>query len=502
MAASDHKRFGGAGGKDRGDESLLSAVAADGSTDVATRKAKISLVGAETQISDPEGDKAIQKLDELAKLTNQKKRVKNERAADERKAEAETAVAGTAAGSTAFASDIGLDGPSFDVNLDSSSSDSYHNPMRTPRDRSSSRESDQSTSEKSESQSVGETIDKPAVAEKGQSQIAPTLLYDNAGKVCGQFAPAPARRSPPPPAPRPRSSEQAAPNPALPKRPKQSQRSRAPNLAAYEERRRVERTQQEESDHSRSGGSHGHSEQRSGNTSRGRGINRSREQDNRSREQDNRSREQNDRRRSRSRSQRLQKVLNKTHVGLDKERSRRGPITKAGVQTAKRPAGLASECILLPNQGAGNLMVANWLVGCSVECVDLMEQLRITPFDCVVLVLTSAVAEWDRVQHWLERLAGPNDKDSSMEDVLQEKAFFKVGNRMFCCHTQGESTQLPLPYVEAPPGRWIKMCVRQLDVGPGQSAAEDGSDKHWCCGFQKPTQHGGCSSFGRLAQGE
>ena len=72
--------------------------------------------------------------------------------------------------------------------------------------------------------------------------------------------------------------------------------------------------------------------------------------------------------------------------------------------------------------GQSNLMIANWVVGKECEPKAFAEKLKYTPFDLVVLGLTTAVAESDDIWCHLEDVAAENPQDDQcIADVLKEK---------------------------------------------------------------------------------
>ena len=88
--------------------------------------------------------------------------------------------------------------------------------------------------------------------------------------------------------------------------------------------------------------------------------------------------------------------------------------------------------------GQGNLMLANWAVGKEASIDNVGRILGSAPFDCVVMVLTSAVAETDPIAKYLA------DLDSSRNDAKQwdnmhpqvaqihfEKAVYKCSSRVY-----------------------------------------------------------------------
>ena len=82
-------------------------------------------------------------------------------------------------------------------------------------------------------------------------------------------------------------------------------------------------------------------------------------------------------------------------------------------------------------------MLANWAVGKETCIDDFGRILEAAPFDCVVMVLTSAVAETDDIDVWLSELeANRNDENNwkskhpQLAKVHYEKAVYKCSRRV------------------------------------------------------------------------
>ena len=78
------------------------------------------------------------------------------------------------------------------------------------------------------------------------------------------------------------------------------------------------------------------------------------------------------------------------------------------------------------------MMVANWVIGRQCDPRDITQPLRDAPFTCVVMVLSTAVAESDDIWKHLEQTdrGNPND-DQRIASVLQEKVVHRLTPKMF-----------------------------------------------------------------------
>ena len=88
--------------------------------------------------------------------------------------------------------------------------------------------------------------------------------------------------------------------------------------------------------------------------------------------------------------------------------------------------------------GQGNLMLANWVVGKEATVDDVGRILAIAPFTCVVMVLTSAVAEKDAIAMWLSELDESRDDESrwshmhpQVAQIHGEKAVYKITPKVY-----------------------------------------------------------------------
>ena len=88
--------------------------------------------------------------------------------------------------------------------------------------------------------------------------------------------------------------------------------------------------------------------------------------------------------------------------------------------------------------GQGNLMLANWVVGKETKIEDISRILAFAPFDCVVMVLTSAVAEGDPISFWLSELDRTRNDESvwtnlhpMVTQIHYEKAVYKCTSKVY-----------------------------------------------------------------------
>jgi hypothetical protein len=83
--------------------------------------------------------------------------------------------------------------------------------------------------------------------------------------------------------------------------------------------------------------------------------------------------------------------------------------------------------------GSSNIMIANWAVGRDASPLDLGRILAAAPFDCIVIVLTTAVAENDSVATFLTELVNsrPDFEQGTLmhpflTGILAEKAVYRM----------------------------------------------------------------------------
>ena len=77
-------------------------------------------------------------------------------------------------------------------------------------------------------------------------------------------------------------------------------------------------------------------------------------------------------------------------------------------------------------------MVANWLLSKKCDPIELGEKLKCAPFDCIVVVMSAAVAESDPISKYFSDLAQGNlDKSDLLADVLREKAVYRLFGQVF-----------------------------------------------------------------------
>ena len=161
-----------------------------------------------------------------------------------------------------------------------------------------------------------------------------------------------------------------------------------------------------------------------------------------------RQRTRSDRNRSRGRQKRSRsfgpcKQASETHIQLQEDLERRGPINSAAFDGARNVV-LKSPGELPASVGQGNLMVANWLISKKCDPNEMAQKLRWAPFDCIVVVLSTAVAESDLIMQFFKDLADRNPYNSGfLDEVLQEKSVHRLFGKTFvalhrakvcCCH--------------------------------------------------------------------
>ncbi len=78
-------------------------------------------------------------------------------------------------------------------------------------------------------------------------------------------------------------------------------------------------------------------------------------------------------------------------------------------------------------------MVSNWVVGRLTDREGRMaSKLKMAPFDCIVVVMSPAVAEEDENFRFFEDLHRDNpEQDPELAEVLGEKAVFRLSARVF-----------------------------------------------------------------------
>ena len=85
--------------------------------------------------------------------------------------------------------------------------------------------------------------------------------------------------------------------------------------------------------------------------------------------------------------------------------------------------------------GQGNFMIANWAVGKDADAHEVGEKLKVSPFDCVVITMTSAVAENSVIAEFFRSLAEQsNARDSDVpiiREILQDQAVLRVSWRVY-----------------------------------------------------------------------
>jgi hypothetical protein len=161
-------------------------------------------------------------------------------------------------------------------------------------------------------------------------------------------------------------------------------------------------------------------------TSRSRSIRRQRKQSDR-----NRSRGRQEPPKVYKRSRRVFEEKSQGQIPLQRGLLRRGPINSAPFDTA-RNLRLLDAGELPASVGQGNLMVANWLISKRCDPFELGATLTLAPFDCIVVIMSPAVAETDPIVKFFTDLADGNvDNDEKLAEVLREKAIFGLFDRVF-----------------------------------------------------------------------
>ena len=157
-----------------------------------------------------------------------------------------------------------------------------------------------------------------------------------------------------------------------------------------------------------------------------------------------RSRERNRSRGRRSRSRSLRKEqCTKMHVGLQHDLVRRPAINTDAASSSQQALRLTPVGELPASVGQGNLMVANWMISNTCDPIEFGRVLATAPFDCIVLVMSCAVALGDpifrfvkQLQHgypdiWRPSLADPDINPDIIAEVLREKAVYHLFGKIF-----------------------------------------------------------------------
>ena len=139
----------------------------------------------------------------------------------------------------------------------------------------------------------------------------------------------------------------------------------------------------------------------------------------------------------------------------------------------------------------GNFMIATWIMGKDSSMQDLAHKLRYAPFDVIIVIMSSAVAERDAIWVDFECLSVSSLNDVSVfastavAGILKEKVVHRISDRAFavihrakveCCnitrrhiHDRSRGSQLRPRRVEATTLH-LTMCtqrqrLQQIDIG-------------------------------------
>ena len=132
-------------------------------------------------------------------------------------------------------------------------------------------------------------------------------------------------------------------------------------------------------------------------------------------------------------------VKRKATVGLSLQRNlvRRGPINSSAPSTFK-PLRPAPEGPIPATVGQGNFMIATWTVSKFANPNEVGAKLKTAPFDCTVIIMSTAVADTDAIALWLVELAKQNADfktnplcDDLHREILQEKAVYRLSGNVF-----------------------------------------------------------------------
>ena len=123
--------------------------------------------------------------------------------------------------------------------------------------------------------------------------------------------------------------------------------------------------------------------------------------------------------------------MNRRYLGHQKNLVRRPAINSVAASGSDRPPASGSDRPSLDqlpaSVGHGNLMISTWVVGRKCDPKDIEEKLKLAPFDCAVVVLSTEVRHADPVFQYLLELSieNPDIKDDeSIAGVLTEKAMY------------------------------------------------------------------------------
>ncbi len=125
-------------------------------------------------------------------------------------------------------------------------------------------------------------------------------------------------------------------------------------------------------------------------------------------------------------------------VHISKNLKRRGPFCSKDPTLLKtmRPERKRS----LPTFfGKGNFMLSNWTMSKWADPKLVGAKLKIAPFGCIVMIMSSEVAATDEIVVWLSDLAnrdkaivvGKPVRDDLQKEILQEKAVYRLSDTVF-----------------------------------------------------------------------
>jgi len=89
--------------------------------------------------------------------------------------------------------------------------------------------------------------------------------------------------------------------------------------------------------------------------------------------------------------------------------------------------------------GKGNFMLSNWTMSKLADPKLVGAKLKIAPFGCIVMIMSSEVAATDKIFVWLSDLAnrdkaivaGKPVRDDLQKEILQEKAVYRLSDTVF-----------------------------------------------------------------------
>jgi len=115
------------------------------------------------------------------------------------------------------------------------------------------------------------------------------------------------------------------------------------------------------------------------------------------------------------------------HVGLQKDLRPRPAINSAAASRRELPAGPLPALV-----GQGNFMIATWVVGKGCSMSELGPKLQFAPFDCIVVIMSSAVRTWDQIwMDFMDLVNGGAYENTAVAAVQSEKAVHRLADSAF-----------------------------------------------------------------------